>query len=78
MQKQTRLHRVLKVSTDYAFCLHSKERVPYHIVLEVAYLDSKDQEMFDSSFGTEEEEKKYMSSSNLRKKSSENVKKYMT
>ena len=32
-----RLHRVLKISTENAFCLHSKERVPYHIVIEVAY-----------------------------------------
>lgn len=31
------MHRVLRISTDNAFCLHSKERVPYHIVIEVAY-----------------------------------------
>jgi len=31
-----RMHRVLGISTDYAFCLHSKERVPYHIVIKVA------------------------------------------
>ena len=30
------MHRVLGISTDYAFCLHSKERVPYHIVIKVA------------------------------------------
>lgn len=29
----SRLHRVLAISTDYAFCLHSKERVPYHIII---------------------------------------------
>ena len=33
----TRMHRVLRISTDNAFCLHSKERVPYHIIIEVAY-----------------------------------------
>lgn len=32
-----RMHRVLRISTDNAFCLHSKERVPYHVVIEVAY-----------------------------------------
>ena len=32
-----RMHRVLKISTDNAFCLHSKERVPFHIIIEVAY-----------------------------------------
>jgi len=32
-----RTHRVLRISTDNAFCLHSKERVPYHIIIEVAY-----------------------------------------
>jgi len=31
---------VLGISLDYAFCLHSKERVPYHIVIKVA-LDDK-------------------------------------
>jgi hypothetical protein len=31
------MHRVLRISTDNAFCLHSKERVPYHIIIEVAY-----------------------------------------
>ena len=30
-------HKILKISTDHAFCLHSKERVPYHIIIEVAY-----------------------------------------
>ena len=39
MQKVSahRMHRVLRISTDNAFCLHSKERVPYHIIIEVAY-----------------------------------------
>jgi hypothetical protein len=41
LQKQkisaTRMHRVLRISPDNAFCLHSKERVPYHIIIEVAY-----------------------------------------
>lgn len=32
-----RMHRVLKISTENAFCLHSKERVPFHVVIEVAY-----------------------------------------
>jgi len=31
------MHRVLKISTENAFCLHSKERVPFHIIVEVAY-----------------------------------------
>ena len=30
-------HRVLSISQDYAFCLHSKERVPYHIIIKVAH-----------------------------------------
>jgi len=52
------MHRVLSVSTDYAFCLHSKERVPYHIIIEVSYCDLTDKEqMQDSSFGTEDENK---------------------
>jgi hypothetical protein len=32
-----RMHKVLRISPDYAFCLHSKERVPFHIIIEVAY-----------------------------------------
>lgn len=36
------MHRVLRISTDNAFCLHSKERVPYHIVIEVAYDPDQD------------------------------------
>ena len=31
------MHRVLRISTENAFCLHSKERVPYHIIIEVAH-----------------------------------------
>lgn len=31
------MHRVLKISTENAFCLHSKERVPFHVIVEVAY-----------------------------------------
>jgi hypothetical protein len=31
------MHRVLRISEENAFCLHSKERVPFHIVIEVAY-----------------------------------------
>jgi hypothetical protein len=31
------MHRVLRISPENAFCLHSKERVPYHIIIEVAY-----------------------------------------
>ena len=31
------MHRVLRISTENAFCLHSKERVPFHIIIEVAY-----------------------------------------
>ena len=27
---------MLGIVQDYAFCLHSKERVPYHIVIKVA------------------------------------------
>jgi len=44
------MHRVLRISTENAFCLHSKERVPFHIIIEVAY-DSI------SDFATSEEEK---------------------
>jgi hypothetical protein len=33
---------VLSISTDFAFCLHSKERVPYHIIIEVAYEDQEE------------------------------------
>ena len=35
-----RAHRVLSISTDHAFCLHSKERTPFHIFIEVAFFDS--------------------------------------
>ena len=28
-------HRVLQICSDYNFCLHSKERVPFHVVIEV-------------------------------------------
>lgn len=38
------MHKVLKISTDYAFCLHSKERVPFHVIIEVAYEDKDDLE----------------------------------
>lgn len=38
-----KMHKVVKIDTDYAFCLHSKERVPYHIIIEVLY-DQEDQE----------------------------------
>lgn len=31
------MHRVLRISTENAFCLHSKERVPFHIIIEVAH-----------------------------------------
>ena len=31
------MHRVLRISDENCFCLHSKERVPYHIIIEVAY-----------------------------------------
>jgi len=31
------MHRVLRISTENAFCLHSKERVPFHVIIEVAY-----------------------------------------
>lgn len=34
------MHRVLGLSTDYAFCLHSKERVPYHVILQVVFTQS--------------------------------------
>jgi hypothetical protein len=30
------VHKVLRVDLDHAFCLHSKERVPFHILIEVA------------------------------------------
>ena len=44
------MHRVLKISTENAFCLHSKERVPFHIIVEVAYDPEEEVE-------SEEEEK---------------------
>jgi len=31
------MHRVLRISEYNAFCLHSKERVPFHIIIEVAH-----------------------------------------
>ena len=31
------MHKVLRISEENCFCLHSKERVPYHIIIEVAY-----------------------------------------
>ena len=34
---QDRLHKIIGISTDHAFCLHSKERVPYHIIVKVAF-----------------------------------------
>lgn len=49
---QNRMHKVLSISTDNAFCLHSKERVPYHIIIEVAY-DPMPEQLED------EEEKNY-------------------
>lgn len=44
------MHRVLKISTQNAFCLHSKERVPFHIIIEVAYDN-------EAEFASSEEEK---------------------
>ena len=35
-----RPHKVLGISTDYAFCLHSKERVPYHMIIKVAFTNN--------------------------------------
>ena len=32
-----RAHKIIGISTDHAFCLHSKERVPYHIIVKVAF-----------------------------------------
>lgn len=45
------MHRVLKISTENAFCLHSKERVPFHVIVEVSY-DAEAEEV-----ESEEEEK---------------------
>jgi len=42
------MHRVLSIATDYAFCLHSKERVPYHIVIKVALDEDKGRNRSDS------------------------------
>ena len=39
MTQKNRLHKVLGISPDYAFCLHSKERVPYHIIIKVAFTE---------------------------------------
>ena len=41
------MHRVLKISTENAFCLHSKERVPFHIIIEVVY--DQDQKVDDDN-----------------------------
>lgn len=41
------MHRVLKISTENAFCLHSKERVPYHIIIEVIYDEFNQDEYFN-------------------------------
>lgn len=41
------MHRVLKISTENAFCLHSKERVPFHIIIEVLYDQSNKDEYFN-------------------------------
>jgi hypothetical protein len=41
MTQKNRLHKVLEISTDYAFCLHSKERVPYHIIIKVAFTEDR-------------------------------------
>lgn len=45
----TQMHRVLRISTDNAFCLHSKERVPYHIIIEVAHDAPVKQDDLDQS-----------------------------
>jgi len=42
-----RMHRVLRISDSNAFCLHSKERVPFHIIIEVAYDNVEEQQSSD-------------------------------
>ena len=42
------MHRVLSISTDYAFALHSKARVPYHIFIEVEHTDDKEVNYYSS------------------------------
>jgi hypothetical protein len=56
--EQNRMHRILKISTDNAFCLHSKERVPFHVVIEVAYEPLSD-------ISSDEEEKSFDSNPDL-------------
>lgn len=31
------MHRILGLSVDYAFCLHSAQRVPYHVIIKVSF-----------------------------------------
>ena len=63
------MHKVLRISTENCFCLHSKERVPYHIVIEVAYdpeeigdsevnLSDSSMEKMDQSYYDEEQQQK--------------------
>ena len=51
-----RPHKVLGISTDYAFCLHSATRAPYHIVLKVAFTENtfREDEQDNNSRGSYE------------------------
>jgi hypothetical protein len=42
------MHRVLNISTDYAFALHSKARVPYHIFIEVEHTEAQTHSYYSS------------------------------
>lgn len=63
------MHKVLRISEENCFCLHSKERVPYHIIIEVAYdpeevgdsevnLSDSSMEKMDQSYYDEDQKEK--------------------
>ena len=47
-------HKVLQICTDYNFCLHSKERVPYHIIIEIE-MENQPQPNESSATNSEED-----------------------
>ena len=55
---------MLGISLDYAFCLHSKERVPYHVVIKVA-LDDKPAHESPYGRSLDEDDSSSSSSENL-------------
>lgn len=60
----------MRVCTDYALCLHSKERVPYHIIIEVAYEEDERQHIDDlnSSINNDAEDSAYSANDFLDRK----------